>query len=436
MQQITLQEYLENHIATSKEIQQSCQLTARQVLFQIKKMGNRVIRIANGKSPRYALSVSAFEVGNAINLWEVDSLGNNIAIATLHPLAIGGFFVAQTNDMPAVFLGKHKNGFYNKLPFFLQDMAPKGFLGKKIAIKLANNSHNFPTHLSDWTSQHLGRYLLANADNGVGNLKLGNNVELNIRTEPNKHSRKDYLAIADETVQHESVLSCVGGNQQKFTTFCIEKNAHVLVKFSPKGDSENALRWKDVLITEHYAAKILNKTGLVQAANTQIFEKGGRVFLESERFDRIGEQGRSSMLSLSIIDAEFVGSGLSWEDSASQLFKQKLLSKQDLSKVQILSFFAKLINNTDTHLGNISFKAEAEGFSLLPIYDMGSMGFAPKSNGEVLPFDFKPPKFKKVATASTEDFKTIYLVFWQQVLNDPLTSKEMKSFITRFLINN
>ncbi len=108
--------------------------------------------------------------------------------------------------MPAVFLGKHKNGFYNKLPFFLQDMAPKGFLGKKIAIKLANNSHNFPPHLSDWTSQHLGRYLLANADNGVGNLKLGNNVELNIRTEPNKHSR----SLSDLTPKTH-----IYGNQMK-----------------------------------------------------------------------------------------------------------------------------------------------------------------------------------------------------------------------------
>lgn len=57
----------------------------------------------------------------------------------------------------------------------------------------------------------------------------------------------------------------------------------------------------------------------------------------------------------------------------------------------MLNFYRNLpnlINNTDTHLDNISFKTHNDGFSLLPIYDMCSMGFAPKSNGEVTPFAF------------------------------------------------
>ncbi len=43
-------------------------------------------------------------------------------------------------------------------------------------------------------------------------------------------------------------------------------------------------------------------------------------FLESIRFDRSGEYGRGSMISLQSIDAEFVGSGVSWPQVIDGLF--------------------------------------------------------------------------------------------------------------------
>lgn len=427
-----MEDYLKRHIATSKEIQVNCNLTARQVLSRIKKLGSRIVTIQSGRSPKYALTTNAFGVGDCIHIWEVDEFGKHTNIAELRPLAAGGFFIEKQVGMPEVYLGVSGNGLYSDLPYFLRDMAPQGFLGKKIAEKMSDKDDSFPKRLRDWNTQHIGRYLLANNDISMGNLRFGNNANLKIRSAYSKHLRNDYPKIADNLIINDTVLSSAGGEQQKFTTFCTDINAHVLIKFSPKGNDSNARRWKDILITEHHAAQVINEYGVTTAAETELLEIGDRLFLESKRFDRVGEHGRRSMISLSMIDIEFIGSGISWVKSAEYLKQNNLLSDQDLYNIKILEQFASLIFNTDTHLGNISFKADSNGFSLLPIYDMCSMGFAPKSNGEVTPF-----KYKEIEVSSEMSFvKSLANKFWRRVANNHRTSTEFKSFIQNYLIDS
>ena len=425
-----IKEYLESNIATSKEIQQHCNLTARQVGLRLKKLGNSIIKIANGKSPKYALTVNAFGSSDEIYIWEVDNFGKHSVIAILRPLATGGFFVVKGIGMPRVFLGERGNGLYDDLPYFLRDMAPKGFLGKKIAEKLSQINESFPRNLDNWKNEHIGRYLLSNTNNSIGNLKFGNNVDLNIRQSFEKSTRKDYLNIADNLIDNDVNLSSAGGEQQKFTTFCTDIDSHTIVKFSPKGDSENAKRWKDILISEHCANEIITKSGFITAAQTHIFEDGGRVFLESKRFDRSGEYGRKSMLSLTMIDAEFAGSrGDNWLESATILHKNKLLTNQDLIGVESLAIFAKLINNTDTHLGNISFEVHNDGFALLPIYDMCCMGFAPKGNGDIIPLRFDEPNIKIVNDVHMPSLEEMAKDFWKLLSENKMLSNELKQFI-------
>ena len=431
---VEIAEYLANNIATSKEIQKNCGLSARQVSTRLKNFGSDILKIPSGRSPRYALTKNAFGVGNRINIWEVDSFGKHSRIACFIPLKTGGFFVEGFIGMPNVFLGEAKNGLYDDLPYFLRDMAPQGFLGKKIAENLAQQDDNFPQHLSDWHNEHIGRYLLANNEASMGNLKFGNNVNLNIRPFFPKHHRTDYLSLADKIINDEIILSSAGGEQQKFTTYCEDIKAHVLVKFSPKGDSENARRWQDILISEHHAAQVINESGIATAAETTIIEEGGRIFLESKRFDRADKYGRHSMLSLLMIDAEFVGTGDNWVKSAKSLYAQKLLSEQDCINVENLALFAQLIYNTDTHLGNISFATHNDGFSLLPIYDMCSMGFAPKSNGEVTPFRLKEASFKTSEYINIEAITKLANTFWQRLAKDSKISKEFSLFIKDQLV--
>ncbi|SFR62541.1 HipA domain-containing protein [Thiomicrospira sp. ALE5] len=431
---MNVEDYLQSLIATSKQIQTACNLTQRQVGLQINKLGDRVVRIANGRSPKYALTTAKFGVGDSILIWEMDNFGKPTCIAKLRPLAAGGFFIKEHQNMPRVFLGEAKNGLFDDLPFFLVDMAPKGFLGKKIAEQLSRVDESFPAHLKDWKTEHIGRYLLANPDNSIGNLKFGNNAALQLHTPFTTHSRKEYITLADHIMDEDVLVSSAGGEHQKFATFCTDIDAHVIVKFSPKGNDANARRWKDVLITEHYAAKVLNETGFVTAAETHIFEGHERLFLESKRFDRSGKNGRRSMLSLEVIDAEFVGSGVSWMDSCFQLLQQGLLTEQDYIKVEFLSAFARYIHNTDTHLGNISFATHRDIFALLPIYDMCSMGFAPKSNGEVAPLQFSWPESVKVKKFGLNGVKHYATRFWKNLAQEPFLSAEFRQFINEKVI--
>lgn len=420
-------DFLKTRIATSKEIQLNCGLSARQVLLRLGKLGNRIVKIENGRSPKYALTTNAFGVGDSILIWEVDSFGKHACIAELRPLAVGGYFVESRIGMPKVFLGDAGNGLYSDLPYFLRDMAPQGFLGKKIAENLAIRDNRFPSSLKDWNNNHIGRYLLANNETSMGNLKFGNNASLNIRSYFPTHSRKQYAMIADNIIGNDAVLSSAGGEQQKFTTYCDEIKAHVLVKFSPMGNNENAQRWKDILITEYYASQIINESNFVSAAKTELIDDSGRLFLESKRFDRSQKSGRRSMLSLSMIDAEFVGLAESWVNSAESLNKKKLLSDQDFFNIRFLESFAKLIYNTDTHLGNMSFKTHHDGFALLPIYDMCSMGFAPKSNGEVTPFKINEIDADEMMNEAIE----LALEFWDRISKDSRISSDFSNFINK-----
>ncbi|MDQ7015788.1 MAG: hypothetical protein Q9N68_05355 [Gammaproteobacteria bacterium] len=106
----------------------------------------------------------------------------------------------------------------------------------------------------------------------------------------------------------------------------------------------------------------------------------------------VAEQGRTAMISLRAVDAEFVGSGSDWPKILQALHEMQLVSWEDVCHTDFLWNFGRLINNTDMHLGNLSLGIKGKGFKLLPIYDMCSMGFAPKSGSELSPYRFSPPE--------------------------------------------
>lgn len=425
-----INEYLTDHIATNKQLQMASGLTDRQVLRELKKLGDSVVKITSGKSPRYALAVNAFGAGDRINLWEVDEHGKHSCIAVIRHLSAGGYFVEKRMGGSRLLLGESKDGLYDDLPYFLRDMAPQGYLGRKIAQEIATRDTAFPTNPELWSNHHIGRYLLSNNDDALGNLKLGDAAYLRFKHTYNRSTPKDYPKLAEQVMSESAPMSSAGGEQPKFTTFCMERQAHVIVKFSPKGDDANARRWRDVLISEHYANEVLN-TGMTTAASTRLFEQGERLYLASIRFDRRGEDGRCSMLSLKSIDAEFVGLGDNWVNCLTSLNAEGLLSDQDVLNGKYLWLFGKLINNTDMHLGNMSLSVHGDVFSLLPIYDMCSMGFSPKKNGEVMPFAYIKPDLPEIGLAKwqVKGVEKMADEYWHSILDDPRISDEFRAFL-------
>ncbi len=424
-----IKEYLADHIATNIQLQMASNLSDRQVLRELKKLADSVVKITSGKSPRYALAVNAFGVGDRINLWEVDEHGKHTCIAVTRPLSVGGYFVEKRTGGSRLLLGEAKDGLYDDLPYFLRDMAPQGFLGRKIAQEMATRNDTFPTNPELWNNHHIGQYLLSN-DDAVGNLKFGDSANLRLKHTFKRSTPENYPELAEQVMSQGAPMSSAGGEQPKFTTFCTQRQAHVIVKFSPTGSDANAKRWRDILISEHYANKVLN-TGATTATKTKLIEQGERLYLESIRFDRLGEDGRCSMLSLKSVDAEFIGLGENWINCLTNLNDDNLLSDQDLLNGKYLWLFGKLIHNTDMHLGNMSLSVHGDVFSLLPIYDMCSMGFAPKKNGEVQPFSYVKPDLPDVGLSQNHLISVEKMAnkFWHLILKDKRISDEFKEFL-------
>ncbi len=432
----SIEDYLAIHgPATAKALQVHTGMSQAAVSRRLKALGDRIVRIRIGRTLHYALARSAFAPDVEIPLTRVDACGNNESIAGIVPLAHGGFFVRLMPGASRVLLGLSQNGLYDDLPWFLDDMRPQGFIGRRIAEQLAIKNSGFPPDPRLWNSEQLLRYLMAAGDDLPGNLQCGDRARICIRRKPESADENDYPALADEVMGGYVPSSSAGGEQPKFTVFNRSQQAHVIVKFTSKDDNAVAERWRDILVTEHHAAEIL---GGDFAAKTRLLEADGRLFLESRRFDRHGEYGRLSMFSLQALDNEFAGMGASWPEIMLALHNKGLVSWKDTLDAARLFLFGRLINNTDMHPGNLSLAMENDGFKLLPAYDLCSMGFTPRANGELPPFAFKPSLAAETGlTAFSEEQRRDIrqhaleraIKFWDAVADDSRISSAFREFL-------
>ncbi|MCK5130770.1 MAG: type II toxin-antitoxin system HipA family toxin YjjJ [Candidatus Sabulitectum sp.] len=427
---LQIRDYLERGPASSKEIQAVTGLNQTAVVRHIRKMGDDVIKLRNGRSLTYAATCNAFGGSNKLPLSMVDAYGNTVLVAYVRPLTNGGFFLEPATGMPSRLLGEKGNGLYDDLPYFLYDAAPQGFMGRQIAKELASQSGEFPDDPKLWNTNHIGRYLVSNGDDLPGNFKFGEQALLRIRRKPTAVPDRDYPALADSVMAGVIPGSSAGGEQPKFTAYSTRSSSHVIVKFSPKGDNALESRWRDILLTEFHAIETIHSEDF-PAAETRLLEMDGRLFLESQRFDRSGEYGRMSMVSLRSIDAEFTGIGGGWPQTLSALYKRNLISWQHVFDAEVLWCFGQLINNTDMHLGNLSFAIEGDVFRLLPMYDMCSMGFAPRSGGEIPAYSFTPPEssFVNLEQDMLAPIKEIAHDFWERVADDRRISDEFQNYL-------
>jgi hypothetical protein len=165
------------------------------------------------------------------------------------------------------------------------------------------------------------------------------------------------------------------------------------VKFAPEGKSAAARRWQDLLWCEWKALEMVAAAGIAAARAEYVDVRRWR-FLEVDRFDRIGERGRRSVVTLGAIDDEYFGKRDSWTAAAARLQGRPYsLSPADTSHLRWLDAFGQLIGNTDRHFGNIAFFAQPDGaLRLAPAYDMLPMALAPAGETVVArPFQPSPP---------------------------------------------
>ncbi|OAT32387.1 hypothetical protein M975_1522 [Buttiauxella brennerae ATCC 51605] len=265
------------------------------------------------------------------------------------------------------------------LPWWLFDMRPQGYLGRAYASTYAAELA-LPANPEQWADADVVRALLAHGHDAIGNLLIGERARERFLAmpEPTPVERATaFPALALAAGAGEAPGSSAGGEQPKFCTYT--ERGHVLVKFSAPDDNPVSERWRDLLVAEHLALRVLG-------VETEVFDFGGQRFLEIPRFDRVGQLGRIGVFSLRALDAEFIGNArASWPVLVNSLITGGHVHPSSAVGTARLWAFGMLIGNTDMHHGNLSFiSSHGRPYQLAPAYDILPMGFAPRTGGAIV----------------------------------------------------
>ncbi len=399
-------------VLSSAELQQHLgvsQPTVSRTLAPLIQSG-QVQKVGAARAQRYVVPRTVPGVGREVLVMRVNTQGQPAPFARLVPLEGGAFWVDEADGASARHAG---------LPWFLDDMRPQGFMGRTFAY--AHPELRLNSDPRNWSDDDTLRALALFGDDLPGNLIVGEAAFQRFHTLPERascvDSAADYPRLAEQAMLGTHAGSSAGGENPKFCT--ITAGRHVLVKFSPAGDAPVDQRMRDLLVCEHLALHALADAG-IPVARTQIFAEAGRVFLESERFDRTTQGGRIGMVSLQVYDAEYVGEMDNWAATANRMAARNLLTEADARTLRLLEAYGVLIANTDRHYGNISLLLDQHGeWALSPAYDMLPMLYAPVG-GELVLRDFAARPLQPTAATlpQWDEAKTLATAFWHAAAQD------------------
>lgn len=415
---------LKHSLRTSTSLQRGLGVSQATVSRLVRQAGREVIVVGKGRSTRYGLATEVFDSGYVQPIFEVNERGALQQVGELRAFAWGGFHVL-TDEGRWWMRGLSKDGVYESLPYFLYELCPAGFMGRMIARTLAED-WGYPNDPRRWTDWQIGRYLLRRGHDVPGDLVLGETAARRANElEPAamKSRKKVYPQRVLEVSQTGPVGSSAVGEQPKFTVYD-RKVGHLIVKYTPTGDSPTAARKKDLLRAEARALAVLRELS-VDVAPCAVREMEGRVYLESQRFDRVAARGRRASISMSLVDAEHTGVGQGWTKVGAALFEASLLSKEDLLDIGIAETFGDWIGNNDMHLGNLSLEPGLDRFSLLPLYDMSPMAYAPRDDS--LPaVSLRPPLRTKHNEHCWDRTRRAAEGYFTSIADDPAYSDDFR----------
>jgi len=326
---------------------------------------------------------------------------------------------------PRVWRSLDADGWWDGLPYPLYDMRPQGYLGRMVARATSQQLH-VPDNPEEWSDDDVLVYLTQFGSDSSGNLVVGEHA-MQAWSRARTQGLQDVIGARDVGVRYQQLAeaavglgvagSSAGGEFPKFTAVRELKGAltpHVIVKFSGADDSPAVRRWSDLLVCEHLAVAALAEVGGVDVARSRIVQHGGRTFLESERFDRHGDFGRSAVVTLSAIEGSLIGSTeTQWPRVLRSPGARSLFTSQLIDAAEEIFWFGRFIANEDMHTGNLSLLPQGAVFALAPAYDMLPMAYAPLRAGEVPSRNFDPSRFPTPPAGREEG--------WQRAMNAALS---------------
>jgi DNA-binding transcriptional ArsR family regulator len=400
------------------------QSNVSRTLKPLEQSGQIVRLLGRTRGARYGLARKVGSVGASWPLYKIDMQGAASELGTLHAIA-PEHFAMRGGPMR---IERLTHG----IPYFLQDARPAGFLGR--AIPAAYPELGLPGRVRDWSDDHVLTFLTQRGSDSVGNLILGAESldrHLSGAHGPTMVSSEDraarYPALARAAMLGAAPGSSAHGEHPKFSARVRRGTVitPVLVKFSPPRGTALGTRWADLLVAEFIASRVLSGNG-ISAARSEVFEFEGQVFLESERFDRSGAEGRRGVVSLHSLDAARYGKLDRWSASAQRLHAEKLLSAQDLERVSVVDAFGALIANTDRHFGNLTLFDDYEGlFEFAPIYDMLPMLFAPQDS-QLIERPFEPMGPTAATLSVWPRARDLAESYWQRLCEESGLSEEFR----------
>jgi hypothetical protein len=423
---------------SGSQLQQKLDISRATLMRAMRALGPQVVSLGRARRSAYAARRSLRGNANPLMLYRIDETGTPHESARLHPLHVRGCAVEFLEPMPWPLDGLMRDGWFEGIPYFLDDLRPQGFLGRHFAKKHAELL-GVSADPQRWSEDDVYYALSVLGSDLPGNYVLG---EVAMRAQlaqsapqsvPDETCEAQYLQMALVAMAQGQAGSSAAGEFPKFTARRQigqrQSPVHVIVKFSGSDGSPAVQRWSDLLVCEHLALSTINKAlGLkthVQAANSTVYKAGGRTFLEVQRFDRVGESGRLPVCSWAALNAALVGKE-TWLDGAGELVRKRLLAPDGFAQVQRLWLFGKLIANTDMHDGNLSFIPGTGGLTVAPAYDMLPMAYAPGRGVELQEIEFAPVRALPAERSAWVDAAHAARLFWEEAAQDQRISAEFR----------
>ncbi len=413
----------------------------------VRAAGNQVVVRGNARRTTYAARRPLRGSSTTLPLYRVDESGDVQEIARLDLTYPDGCAVEFLSTFQWPLDDDMHAGWFDGLPYPLNDMRPQGFLGRHFARRHADLLQ-VPSDPNAWSDDHALHAMVLLGTDLPGDLIVGEPACRQWLTRVQEahlghHAdgvtdlqlEQAYADLAETAMAQGTVGSSAGGEFPKFAAtrrFSDGGLQQVLVKFSGSDASAGTHRWADLLVCEHLASAILPTHLGVNSATSRIYRCGGRTCLEVDRFDRHGLLGRSGVVSWSSLNGALFGwAGLPWPEAAQRLHTHGWLSADDAQRVALLWHFGRLIGNTDMHDGNLSFQpgrpGGRAGLKLAPAYDMLPMLYAPMRGVELPTRQFQPtlplPSERPVWSRSAR----AALAFWEAAAIDPRISAEFRT---------
>ena len=379
-----LQTLRSSHRVRARELLERLQVSRATLMRAVRAAGPLVVARGQARRTAYAARRTVRGTLESLPLFRVDEQGRAHEVATVVPTYPGGCALDYREPLAWPLDEDMEDGWFDGLPYPLEDMRPQGFLGRHFARHNASvlQVNEDPQH---WSEDDTLYALALLGSDQPGCYILGETALrawlAQTQQEPaavdDASFQDEYLALAGNSMALGVAGSSAGGEFPKFTAVRRRAGAfsHVIVKFSGSDNAPGTRRWSDLLVCEHLALNALVDHLHLPAARSHIHQAGGRTFLEVERFDRHGAHGRSPVCSWASLNGALFGLGSKpWTAAALALRDRGLIDDAGRDSIELLWHFGQLIANSDMHEGNLSF---LPGLRMAPAYDMLPMLYAP-----------------------------------------------------------